>query len=95
LSGRRPRVQKNLHAYEGIDLPGLAAARALGIARNDPFVDENKRTAFRAAYVFLPINGFHLVADEAGAATNIRAAAAGDLSELHFARWLRANAKAA
>src|SRR5215472_7463179 len=51
--GRAP----NKFAYGGNDLAALAAAYAFGIARNHPFVDGNKRTAFASMIVFLGLNG--------------------------------------
>ena len=36
----------------------LAAAYCVGIAKNHPFVDGNKRVAFLAAAVFLDLNGY-------------------------------------
>lgn len=50
----RPR---NLADYGEPDIAALAAAYALGIARNDPFVDGNKRTAAVVAETFLLLNG--------------------------------------
>ncbi len=85
----------NLHHYGETDPYVLAAAYAFGIARNHPFVDGNKRTALLAAYVFLRINGRHLTADEASAAANMLAVAAGELTEAELADWLRGNARKA
>jgi death on curing protein len=84
---------KNIHAYGEADLFVLAAAYASGIVRNHPFVDGNKRTAFLAAYVFLRINGLHLVADEVDAAAAVLALASGATSDVDFSAWLRANTK--
>ena len=49
---------QQLHAYGGADtdLASLAASLAYGLARNHPFVDGNKRTAFVACRVFLRLN---------------------------------------
>ncbi len=41
----------------------MAAAYLFHIARNHPFVDDNKRTAFMCALVFLGLNGERLEAD--------------------------------
>lgn len=86
----RPR---NLYAYGETDPITLAAAYAFGISRNHPFVDGNKRTAFLAAYVFLRINGFRLMADEISATAFAMAIASGDATEDQFADWLRANTR--
>jgi death-on-curing protein len=85
----------NLRHFGETDPFVLAAAYAFGIARNHPFVDGNKRTGLLAAYVFLRINGRHLIADEASAASNMLALAAGEMTEADFADWLRKNARKA
>jgi death on curing protein len=87
----RPR---HLAAYGDPDLCALAAAYAFGIARNHPFVDGNKRTAFLAAYVFLARNGRRLTALETAATRSMIGLAAGDLDEVRFAQWLRENIEA-
>ena len=51
---------QNLHAYGEEDCFQLAACYAEGIARNHPFVDGNKRTAFQTADLFLALNGCDL-----------------------------------
>ncbi len=83
----------NQFTYGTTDLCDLAAAYAFGIARNHPFVDGNKRTAFLAAYIFLGMNGFALVADEVSAATAMLELAAGHATEAEFAVWLRENTR--
>jgi death-on-curing protein len=85
----------NLHAYGETDICRLAAAYAFGIARNHPFVDGNKRTAFLAAYVFLRINGFELIANEVDATAAVLALAAGESNEKDFAQWLHDQVKPA
>ncbi|CAL75101.1 putative death on curing protein (fragment) [Bradyrhizobium sp. ORS 278] len=84
----RPR---NKWAYEGAELPELAAAYAYGIARNHPFVDGNKRTSLLALYTFLGVNGFDFDVPEAEAAAMILALAAGEVSEASLTRWIRDN----
>ena len=49
---------QNLAAYrERPDAADLAASYAFGLARNHPFLDGNKRTAFVAMELFLNLNG--------------------------------------
>jgi len=84
----------NLRAYGETGIFRLAAAYAFGIARNHPFVDGNKRTAFLAAYIFLSVNGYELTATEVDAVTAVLALAAGDTGEDEFAAWLRGNSNA-
>ena len=85
----------NLHAYAETGICRLAAAYAFSLARNHPFVDGNKRTAFLAAYIFLRINGLELIAEEADAAAAVLALAAGDSGEQDFAQWLCARVRPA
>ena len=82
---------QNLTAYGDPDLAGCAAAYGYGIARNRPFIDGNKRTAFVCAELFLALNGHTLTADDADCVTTMLAVAAGDIEEAAFAAWLRAH----
>jgi death-on-curing protein len=82
----------NLVAYGKPSLFELAAAYAFGIARNHPFVDGNKRTAFVASVVFLEINGRSFRASEEDVAVTFLALAAGEMTEARLAKWFAANA---
>ena len=75
--------------YGNPDAADLAASHAFGIARNHPFIDGNKRTAFIAAELFLALNGYRLAAEDADCVTHMLALAGGDLDEVSFAAWLR------
>ena len=79
----------NKHSYGETDLCALAAAYAFGIARNHPFADGNKRTAWVMARVFLKLNNITIVFDKADATRTMLSLAAGDLSEEALAQWLR------
>jgi death-on-curing protein len=84
----RPR---NLVAYGDPDLPALAASLGYGIARNHPFLDGNKRTAFVTVEAFLMLNGEALIASDADCVLTIERLAEASLSEADFATWIRAN----
>ncbi len=88
----RPR---NLASYGSPDAADLAAAYGFGIARNHPFVDGNKRTAFVAVELFLALNGLELLADDGACVLTLLAVAAGQMDEAAFARWLRDHTGAA
>jgi death-on-curing protein len=77
--------------YSQPDVADLAAAYAYGIARNHPFIDGNKRTAFVAAELFLALNGYDLTADDVSCVRTMLALAAGELGEAEYAVWLRAH----
>ncbi len=83
----------NSHAYGQTDLCALAASYAYGIARNHPYIDGNKRTAFVTACLFLQTNGLEVTMDEAIATTAMLDLAAGKISEEEFATWLHAHTK--
>ncbi|MEX2034792.1 MAG: type II toxin-antitoxin system death-on-curing family toxin [Xanthobacteraceae bacterium] len=82
---------KNRWHYGERDLATLAAAYAFGLARNHPFVDENKRAAFHALVVFLRMNDVAFRPDSAQASAIILSLAAGEISEEGLARWIRDN----
>jgi death-on-curing protein len=82
----RPRIR---WGYGEEDRAALAAAYAFGIARNHPFVDGNKRTAWVFARLFLALNGVELRFAPEDAIRIMLALAAGDLSEERLAEWFR------
>lgn len=85
------RPQQLAH-YGEPDAADLAASYAFGIARNHPFVDGNKRTAFVALELFLALNGFALQASDEACVLTMLALAAGELDEAVLAAWIRQHA---
>ena len=81
----------NLAAYEDPDAAALAASYAVGLAKNHPFVDGNKRTAFVALELFLALNGRELMAGDVDCVVTMLAVAAGDIGETELAEWIRQN----
>lgn len=79
----------NRWAYGDDDRCALAAAYAFGIARNHPFTDGNKRTAWVVARLFLRKNGVSLDFAEHEAIATVLALAAGELPEDELADWFR------
>jgi death-on-curing protein len=77
--------------YERTELPELAAAYAFGLAKNQAFVDGNKRIAFMSMMTFLRKNGVRFLPDPAHATRIIISLAAGEVSEESLARWIRDN----
>ncbi len=85
---------QNRRGYDpNADACALAASYAFGIARNHPFVDGNKRTAFVAAELFLELNGVTLKAEDGDCVIVMLRLAAGEIGEDEFADWLRANSR--
>ena len=87
----RPR---QIHNYrEDATLTELAAAYAVGIARNHPFSDGNKRAAFLAMGAFLGIHGYLLTADPMQAFQGMLAVASGELKEDELNAWIIAHVR--
>ena len=80
-----------LLAFGEPDAAALAASYGVGVAKNHPFVDGNKRAAFLCVGLFLALNGWRLNATQVEATLAIQAVAAGDLDEAAFAGWLRSH----
>jgi death-on-curing protein len=74
-------------------LTSLAAAYAFGIARNHPFLDGNKRTAWVVCATFLELNGREVMAAQEDVVTVMLEVAAGKLREEQFTAWLEANTR--
>lgn len=87
------RAPQRFHYVEDADHASLAATLAFGIAKNHPFVDGNKRTAWIVAATFLEINGHRVTASETETVISVVALASGEMSEPDFAEWLRTNTR--
>ncbi len=79
----------NLAHYGQPDAFDLAASYGVGLAKNNPFVDGNKRAAFLSIGLFLFLNGWRLTASQADATLTVLSVAAGDTDESTLAQWLR------
>jgi death-on-curing protein len=84
--------QSNRAGYGEPDIAELAALYAIAIARNHPFVDGNKRTAYMALELFIRMNGCQFVPTDADAAVRTIAMASGELTDDEFIGWVRAYA---
>ncbi|EJL24037.1 type II toxin-antitoxin system death-on-curing family toxin [Novosphingobium sp. AP12] len=79
----------NKWVYGEDDRCVLAAAYAYGVARNHPFSDGNKRTAWVLARLFLRHNGVAIAFKPKEAIDTVLALAAGELSEDELAAWFQ------
>ena len=79
----------NLAAYGEPDVCALAASYAVALAKNHPFIDGNKRTAFVAMELFLILNGHELNATDAECVLAMLAVAASEWDETALTVWLR------
>jgi len=83
----------NRAGYGDPDVAELGALYAIAIARNHPFVDGNKRTAFAALFMFLALNGMEFEPAEVDATVTMLRLASGDMPDEEFTAWVRSNAR--
>ena len=88
----RPR---QIQAYAAApDVIELTAAYTVGVVRNHPLVDGNKRTGFVVGVLFLELNGHRFTAAEEAATQAVLRVAVGELDDAAYAAFVRANARA-
>jgi death-on-curing protein len=80
---------QNLAAYGEPDAADLAAAYAFGLIKDHGFVDGNKRTGWLAAELFLALNGYRFLCDDATLVLSVEQLAAGRPTQEQFAVWIR------
>jgi death-on-curing protein len=83
----------NRAGYGDPDVAELGALYAIAIARNHPFVDGNKRTAFAALFMFLALNGMAFEPAEVDATVTMLRLASGDMPDDDFTTWVRTNTR--
>jgi death-on-curing protein len=82
---------QNRLVYDNIDLDiiDLAATYALALAQRQSFADGNKRVSAVVTELFLNLNGFDLLAEDAEIVRVWCAIAAKSMSDDEFLSWLR------
>lgn len=95
LKSALARAQQIHACADAAGIIDMAAAYTVGIVRNHPFIDGNKRTGFVIGILFLELNGYSFAASEEDAAQAVMNLAAGALDEASYADFLRANTKRA
>ena len=84
---------RNVFAYaDSISLPRLAASYAFGLARNQAFIDGNKRTALVVSEGFLRVNGMKVVSTPEEKYFTFLHLADGSLSEDELTAWFTRHA---
>lgn len=81
----------NRAGYGEPDIAELGALYGIAIARNHPFVDGNKRTAYVALESFLLLNGCRFPVSDAEAVVMMLAMASGEIDDAEFITWVRDN----
>ena len=81
---------QQLFAYSDPTFAQFAASYTVGVVKNHPFFDGNKRTGFMLGVGFLERNGQQFHGTEIEAVLKTLALAAGELDEAGYAQWLEA-----
>lgn len=87
LESALARPQNRAAYEEGISVFALAADYCLGIVKNHPFLDGNKRTGILAAATFLSFNGYDFRPVETAVVQMIVGLAAGEVEAKTLERW--------
>jgi len=80
---------ENAADYSGADILTLAALYTVGIIRNHPFVDGNKRVGAVLLDAFLELHDVELTATDSELVEAILGVASGALSDEAFNTWVR------
>ena len=90
--GLESAAAQPMATFDGIELhvnlPAKAAALAVSLALNHPFVDGNKRVAHAAMEVFLVMNGFEIKASVDAQEQLMLEVAAGNRTREELTVWL-------
>jgi death on curing protein len=89
LDSALARAKQKFSYDSDVSIFDLAAAYSFGIAKNHPFVDGNKRTAFTIGTLFLEINGFKLNATEVDATITFENLATDIINENELSSWFK------
>jgi death-on-curing protein len=84
---------QNAAAYSDAEVSDLAAFYALGIIKNHPFIDGNKRVGTVLLETFLELHDHELAVADDDLLTVILALAAGEPSDADFTTWVREHAR--
>ncbi|MDJ1177372.1 type II toxin-antitoxin system death-on-curing family toxin [Roseofilum sp. BLCC_M91] len=84
----RPR---HWFTYTEASLFELAAAYGYGLAKNHPFIDGNKRSAFMVMYTFLGLNGYLLEVADREVVEMMERLTTDEENQESLAQWLEKN----
>ncbi len=90
LESALARAQQSWN-YGSPDRVETAAAYTAGIVCDDRFFDGYKRAGFVTGILFLELNGYRFTASEEEAAQAVLSLAAGQMDEIGYTNFLRAN----
>lgn len=89
LESALARPRQAWHSRPTSGIPALAAAYALGLVKDHPYREGNKRIGFLAMVTFLGVNGYAFDGTDEDVVVQSVALAAGNVSEDALATWIR------
>ena len=84
---------QNLLLYNDPDIFDLATAYGYDLARNQGFIDGNKRTAYVVTRLFLVLNGYDIRASAVEKVITFEKVGKGEIDQAALASWLRSQSK--
>jgi death-on-curing protein len=84
---------QNAAAYSEVDVPEAAALYAVGIIKNHPFIDGNKRVGAVLLETFVQLHGYELVVTDRELLEVILGLAAGEIAQDAFVSWVHERAR--
>ena len=93
LDSALARPRQVYACVEAAGLVRVAAAYAFGIAKNQTFLDGNKRTAWVVCATFLELNGRRITASQVDVVGTMLGVADGSVNEDSFVVWLELNSR--
>ncbi len=93
LQSALARPQQLLNYTENPTILELAASYIVGLVKNHPFIDGNKRVGFGVGILFIEMNGYTFIASQTAAADAILAVASGEMDETGIGLFLKQNCK--
>ncbi len=93
LNSALDRPKQKFHYQPDITIFEIAAAYSFGLAKNHPFIDGNKRTAFTIGTLFLQLNGYGLIASEVDATITFKNLASDVVDEKVLTLWFQKNSR--
>ena len=93
LQSALARPQQFLNYSDHPTIIDLAASYIIGIVKNHPFIDGNKRVGFAVGILFMEMNGYTFTASANAATEAILAVASGDMKETGLGLFLKENSQ--
>lgn len=93
LNSTLARPKQKFNYQPSSNIFEIAASYCFGLAKNHPFIDGNKRTAFTIGTLFLQLNGYTLKASEVDTTITFENLASDVVNEEALTVWFKENSE--